>query len=172
MQRKKGLIRLYQTFAFLMMKMGDKKDIFATFSLGLNCSVPITPKAQEKSYLFFSLFFLISSLEKSRGRVREKWRVKREEWKVQKEKAACATFLFGGDERSWIFATFSLGLKCSVPITPKACISSKRSFVYHQGESLVYHHCERRYSLRLMIYTFGDDIHDCIVMIYHCFRNG
>ena len=51
-----------------------------------------------------------------------------------------------------------MGLNCSVPITPKACISSKRSFVYHQGESLVYHHCERRYSLRLMIYTFGDDI--------------
>ena len=23
---------------------------------------------------------------------------------------------------------------------------------------IVYHHCERRYSLRLMIYTFGDDI--------------
>ena len=49
---------------------------------------------REKSYLFFSLFSLISSLEKSRGRFREKWRVKREEWRVQKEKAACATFLF------------------------------------------------------------------------------
>ena len=30
------------------------------------------------------------------------------------------------------------------------CISSKRSFVYH--------HCEKKCSLRLMIYTFGDDI--------------
>ena len=31
------------------------------------------------------------------------------------------------------------------------CISSMRSIVYH--------HCERGYSLRLMIYTFGDEIH-------------
>ena len=29
-----------------------------------------------------------------------------------------------------------------------------------------------QYSLRLMIYTFGDEIHACRVMIYHCFRNG
>ena len=40
----------------------------------------------------------------------------------------------------------------------EACISSKRSFVYHQGESLVYHHCERGYSLRLMIYSPCRDI--------------
>ena len=26
-------------------------------------------------------------------------------------------------------------------------------------EHLVYHHCERGYSLRLMIYTFGEEIH-------------
>ena len=89
----------------------------------------------------------------------------------QKATAWVALALCKGDKKD-IFATFSLGLNCSVPIRPKACISSKRSFVYHQGESLVYHHCERRYSLRLMIYTFGDDIHDCTVMIYHCFRNG
>ena len=25
--------------------------------------------------------------------------------------------------------------------------------------SVVYHHCESEYSLRLMIYTFGDEIH-------------
>ena len=31
------------------------------------------------------------------------------------------------------------------------CISSKRSFVYH--------HCEKKCSLRLMIYTFGDEMH-------------
>ena len=31
------------------------------------------------------------------------------------------------------------------------CISSMRSIVYH--------HCERGYSLRLMICTFGDEIH-------------
>ena len=31
------------------------------------------------------------------------------------------------------------------------CISPKRSFVYH--------HCERLYNLRLMIYAFSDDIH-------------
>ena len=36
-------------------------------------------------------------------------------------------------------------------INAKHCISSRRS--------LVYHHCERGYSLRLMIYTFGDEIH-------------
>ena len=40
---------------------------------------------REKGYLFFSLFSLISSLEKSRGRVREKWRVKSEEWRVKSE---------------------------------------------------------------------------------------
>ena len=51
--------------------------------------------ATAKSYPFFSLFSLIFSLEKSRVRFREKWRVKREEWRVQKEKAAYATFLFG-----------------------------------------------------------------------------
>ena len=51
---------------------------------------------REKSYLFFSLFSLISSPEKSRERFREKRRVKREKWKVQKEKAAYATFLFDG----------------------------------------------------------------------------
>ena len=33
------------------------------------------------------------------------------------------------------------------------CISSKRSFVYH--------HCEKKCSLRLMIYTFGDEVHAC-----------
>ena len=43
-------------------------------------------------------------------------------------------------------------------ITPKAWISSMRSIVYHQGASLVYHHCERRYSLRLMIYSPCRDI--------------
>ena len=42
--------------------------------------------AVEKSYLFFSLFFLISSLEKSRGRVREKWRVKSEKRRVKSTK--------------------------------------------------------------------------------------
>ena len=33
------------------------------------------------------------------------------------------------------------------------CISSKRSFVYH--------HCEKKCSVRLMIYTFGDEMHAC-----------
>ena len=47
------------------------------------------------------LFSLISSPEKSRGRLREKWRVKREKWRVQKEKAACATFLFGCGGGIW-----------------------------------------------------------------------
>ena len=81
--------------------------------------------------------------------------------------------------RKRYFGEFLYGLELTYQIAPKACISSKRSFVYHQGESLVYHHCERRYSLRLMIYSpcrdilgKADDIHDCVVMIYHCFRNG
>ena len=33
------------------------------------------------------------------------------------------------------------------------CISSKQSFVYH--------YCEKKCSLRLMIYTFGDEMHAC-----------
>ena len=57
------------------------------------------------------------------------------------------------------FQELLYGLEPTYQIAPQACISSKRSFVYHQGESLVYHHCERRYSLWLMIYTFGDEIH-------------
>ena len=50
--------------------------------------------ATAKSYLFFSLFSLISSLEKSRGDLEksEEWKEKSEEYK--KKKAACATFLF------------------------------------------------------------------------------
>ena len=71
----------------------SRRNAFCIWTIN-QCFSTKAPKAQEKSYLFFSLFFLISSLEKSRGRVREKWRVKREEWKVQKEKAAFATFLF------------------------------------------------------------------------------
>ena len=43
------------------------------------------------------------------------------------------------------------------------------SRVYHQdgvlhiinSAGIVYHHCERIYSLRLMIYTFGDEMHAC-----------
>ena len=51
--------------------------------------------ATAKSHLFFSLFSLISYLEKSLGYLekREEWKEKSEEY--QKEKAACATFLFG-----------------------------------------------------------------------------
>ena len=33
------------------------------------------------------------------------------------------------------------------------CISSKQSFVYH--------HCEKKCNMRLMIYTFGDEMHAC-----------
>ena len=43
------------------------------------------------------------------------------------------------------FGEFSYGLELTYQITPQACISSKRSFVYHQGE--------RGYSLRLMRYS-------------------
>ena len=63
---------------------------------------------------------------------------------------------------------------------------SRQSRVYHQdgvlhiinSAGIAYHHCEKKCSLRLMIYTFGDEIHasrDDIrlaAMIYHCFRNG
>ena len=44
-------------------------------------------------------------------------------------------------------------------ITAEPCISLMRSIVYNQRLAVVYHHCERGYSLRLMIYTFGDEIH-------------
>ena len=40
----------------------------------------------------------------------------------------------------------------------KACISSMQSIVYHQRLAVVYHHCERGYSLRLMIYSPCRDI--------------
>ncbi len=40
--------------------------------------------AVAKRYIFFSLFSLISSLEKSRGRFREKRKVKSEEYKKKK----------------------------------------------------------------------------------------
>jgi len=92
-------------------------------------------------------------------------------YSLRRKRERLALRLSMGDKKD-VFGSFYFDLNCRVLITPKACISSKRSFVYHQGESLVYHHCERTYSLRLMIYTFGDDIHDCVVMIYHCFRNG
>ena len=45
-----------------------------------------------------------------------------------------------------------------IPITPKACISSATCCGISSTQSVVYHHCERRYSLRLMIYTYGDDM--------------
>ena len=44
-----------------------------------------------------------------------------------------------------------INAKHCISSTVNRCISSKRSFVYH--------HCERKYSLRLMIYACGDDIH-------------
>ena len=34
----------------------------------------------------------------------------------------------------------------------------KTEFCISPTQSVAYHHCEREYSLRLMIYTFGDDI--------------
>ena len=40
-----------------------------------------------------------------------------------------------GDKKD-IFGSFYFGLNCRVLITPKACISSKRSFGYHQNEVL------------------------------------
>ena len=43
------------------------------------------------------LFSLLSFIWKSRAVFREERRTKREEWREQKEKAADATFLFGGE---------------------------------------------------------------------------
>ncbi len=43
---------------------------------------------------------------------------------------------------------------------------------YPQHEVLYIIIAKAEYSLRLMIYTFGDEIHAYRVMIYHCFRNG
>ena len=62
-------------------------------------------------------------------------------------------------EQKRYFQEFSYGLELVRHITPwgvyginaKHCISSRCN--------LVYHHCERGCSLRLMIYTFGDEIH-------------
>ena len=69
---------------------------------------------------------------------------------------------------------------CSFAYEFELSQKSRRSRVYHQdgvlhiinSVGIVYHHCERECSLRLMIYTFGDEIHAYRVMIYHCFRNG
>ena len=45
-----------------------------------------------------------------------------------------------------------------IPIKAKPCISSKRSFVYHQHEVL-YIIKPQEYTLRAMRYTFGDEMH-------------
>ncbi len=57
-------------------------------------------------------------------------------------------------------------------INTKCCISSATCCGISSTQSVVYHHCEKKCSLRLMIYTFGDEMHASRVMIYHCFRNG
>ena len=54
-----------------MLDVSSRND-YIIFSTKKQCFSTKAPKAQEKSYLFFSLFSLISSLEKSRGRFREK----------------------------------------------------------------------------------------------------
>ena len=72
-------------------------------------------------------------------------------------RSKCFSLVKGGQKR--YFGEFLYGLELMYQITPKGvyiinakhCISSRRN--------LVYHHCERGYSLRLMIYTFGDEIH-------------
>ena len=78
--------------------------------------------ATAKSYLFFSLFSLISSLEKSRWRFREQWRVKREKWRVQKEKAAFATFLFGGEEKIRTPRVYCCRYRIALPSSSLGCV--------------------------------------------------
>ena len=38
-------------------------------------------------------------------------------------------------------------------------IINSEGIAYHQRLAVVYHHCESEYCLRLMICTFGDEIH-------------
>jgi len=51
-------------------------------------------------------------------------------------------------------------------------IINSAGIAYYQNEVLYIIIAKGKYSLRLMIYTYGDDIHAYRVMIYHCFRNG
>ena len=77
----------------------------------------------------------------------------------------CASLFVNGRQKRY-FLSFSFGFELSHPnhgigvhITPKACISFATCCGISSMRSIVYHHCERRYSLRLMIYTYGDEIH-------------
>ena len=65
--------------AFSVLSRGAEKDAH-------DFIIKILFDQREKGYLFFSLFSLISSLEKSCGRVREKWRVKSEKRMVKSTK--------------------------------------------------------------------------------------
>ncbi len=78
----------------------------------------------------------------------------------------------GLDKQKRYFREFSYGLEPTYQITAGAVYIINAEHCISPTRSVVYHHCERGCSLRLMIYTFGDDIHDCVVMICHCFRNG
>ena len=73
--------------------------------------------------------------------------------------------------RGVVFLRLAMGYKIAIFVSLlyrfELPYKSRQSRVYHQDEVLhiinsvgiVYHHCERGYSLRLMICTFGDEIH-------------
>ena len=66
---------------------------------------------------------------------------------------------------------FCLDLSCSVPITPKACISSATCCGISSMQSIVYHQAAGRSSPEGADEIQGrhaalDDMHDCVVMIY------
>ena len=48
--------------------------------------------------------------------------------------------------KKYVLGSFRIDLNPRISITPKACISSKRSFAYHQGVAL-YRHSQARYSV-------------------------
>ena len=109
-------------------------------------------------YLFTIHYYLLLAKNRQRN-FSEKWKVKSEEWKSKNRQASVETcrFLWIADKKD-ILGSFRMDLNSRTKSRPEASISSKRSFVYHQGESLVYHHCERGCSLRLMIYSLWRDM--------------
>ena len=87
---------------------------------------------REKSYIFFSLFSLISYLEKSRGRFREKWRVKSEKRKEKSTKKKPLTRLFFLELVIRIeLMTSSLPMTCSTDWAIPAFVFLTTCTLYH-----------------------------------------
>ena len=79
-------------------------------------------------------------------------------FKIKNRPQGSVLILYKGYEKD-IFAFFNKVSNSNEKSRWEPCISSMRSIVYHQRLAVVYHHCESEYSLRLMICTFGDEIH-------------